>query len=50
MRRLGSNDPEVSEALAPAGVDPVVRVPQAGAHILSEFKCIDSGFIYEFIS
>ena len=48
MRRLGSNDPrglvsctrygdvdEVSEALAPAGVEPVVRVPQAGAHILS---------------
>ena len=27
---------EVSEALAPAGVEPVVRVPQAGAHILSK--------------
>ena len=26
---------EVSEALAPAGVEPVVRVLQAGAHILS---------------
>ena len=51
MRRLGSNDPcglvsctrcgdvdEVSEALAPAGVVPVVRVPQAGAHILSVFN------------
>ena len=48
MRRLGSNDPrglvsctsygdvdEVSEALAPAGVEPVVRVQQAGAHMLS---------------
>ena len=40
MRRLGSNDPCglvscTSEALAPAGVEPVVRVPQAGAHVLS---------------
>ena len=53
MRRLGSNDPcglvsctsygdvdEVSEALAPAGVEPVVRVPQAGAHILSQLQQI----------
>ena len=32
--RYGDVD-EVSEALAPAGVEPVVRVPQAGAHILS---------------
>ena len=48
MRRLGSNDPrglvscasygdvdEVSEALALAGVEPVVRVLQAGARIVS---------------
>ena len=54
MLRVGSNDPcglvsctrygdvdEVLEALAPAGVEQVVWVPQAGAHILSVKRALE---------